>query len=131
MLERSEKVSILITAIYQAVENKAVKKGGRKIMRIIDITKLENSQLAADVISTGELTFVMFDFKHLAELTVKLEDLKSASGIYLLIGETELYIGQADDLTKRLSQHQKDATKSWVNRVIMFTNKEKVIGKDM
>lgn len=100
-------------------------------MRIIDITKLENSQISADIIMTGEIKFIMFDFQHLNELMNKLEDLKTASGIYVLIGEKELYVGQADVFMRRLTHHQKDVAKGWINRVIMFTNKEQTIGKDM
>jgi len=98
-------------------------------MRIIDITKSETSNSSMDVITTGELIFLMFDLADLKDLT--LTEKQSSSGIYLLIGEREIYVGQADDVGKRLSQHENDIDKDWITRVIFFTNKDGIVGKDM
>jgi len=98
-------------------------------MRIIDITKSEKSNSSMDVITTGEVIFLMLDMADLKDLI--LTEKQNASGIYLLIGEQEIYIGQADDISKRLDQHAKDIAKDWVTRIIFFTNKDGVVGKDM
>jgi len=98
-------------------------------MRIIDITKSENSKSSIDIITTGEIAFIMFDITDLKDL--ELTGKQNASGVYLLIGEKELYVGQADDIDKRLTQHTRDNEKQWITRVIFVTNKDGVVGKDM
>jgi len=102
---------------------------GKCGMRIIDITRSEKSNSSMDVIITGEIAFLMFNLIDLKDLS--LTEKKNASGIYLLIGEREIYIGQADDIGKRLNQHEQDVTKNWITRIIFFTNKDGVVGKDM
>jgi excinuclease UvrABC nuclease subunit len=98
-------------------------------MRVIDITKHEINRSSMDIITTGEITFLMFNRTDLKYLD--LTSYTNISGIYLLIGERQIYIGQADNIRTRLNQHDKSTDKDWVTRIIFFTSKEGVVGKDM
>lgn len=100
-------------------------------MRVIDITKTASSNSTFDLIITRDINFLMFDFSDLSLFKKEIPELYQASGIYLLLGDNDLYIGQSQHLGRRLSQHQHNENKNWITRAIMFTNKEYLIGKDM
>ncbi|MDR1412360.1 MAG: GIY-YIG nuclease family protein [Actinomycetes bacterium] len=45
-------------------------------------------------------------------------------GIYVLLSEREVYIGQASDLKKRISQHYGAGGKDWWTRAVLLTTKD-------
>lgn len=48
-------------------------------------------------------------------------------GVYLLVSEDKVYIGQTNDLLRRISEH--DKTKDWWNRVVLFTTKDNSLNR--
>ena len=48
-------------------------------------------------------------------------------GVYLLVSESKVYIGQANDLLRRISEH--DKTKNWWEKVVLFTTKDNSLNR--
>lgn len=48
-------------------------------------------------------------------------------GVYLLVSETQVYIGQANDLLRRIIEHDKN--KAWWDRVILLTTKDNSLNR--
>lgn len=67
--------------------------------------------------------------KHI-ELIQDINSLAKSTGLYLLLGknleldETYLYIGEADDVARRIKQHAADKTKDWFEDFIVFVSKD-------
>jgi len=62
-----------------------------------------------------------------------LRDRISKVGVYFLIGQInenfKVYVGEAEDLFKRLKEHDKDEKKNWFSDVIVFTSERNFLNK--
>jgi hypothetical protein len=45
-------------------------------------------------------------------------------GVYILLSEAQVYIGQASDLRRRINQHNGDKGKDWWTRAVLLTTKD-------
>lgn len=77
---------------------------------------------------------LMFARPDLAEVKVRPE--LSATGIYVLFGETEnggfskrIYVGEGDEVLKRLVSHQRKNSKDFWTSTIVFTSKDSNLNK--
>ncbi|MFA7446201.1 MAG: GIY-YIG nuclease family protein [Flavobacteriaceae bacterium] len=48
-------------------------------------------------------------------------------GVYLLVSEDKVYIGQANDLLRRIGEH--DKSKDWWEKVVLFTTKDNSLNR--
>ena len=72
--------------------------------------------------------------KHI-DIIQEIQEISRFTGIYFLLGkdletnENYLYIGEADDVAKRIKQHSKNKNKNWFEDFIIFTSKDNSLTK--
>lgn len=97
-----------------------------KTLKIYVMGETPNSLRTVEIVNWTGMAF-LGERQHLS--AAKEREELAEPGIYLLLSEsseaglTEIYIGETDDFTKRISDHSQ--SKDWWDRFIVFVNKDK------
>jgi len=95
-------------------------------MKVIDITESSTIKSSVEIIKKSDIQVAMLNVVDLERL--KETDLCDKNAIYLFLNESEMYIGQTDNIYTRLKNHTR---LSRFNRVIWFTSRDGVVEKGM
>ncbi|MCL1989665.1 MAG: hypothetical protein FWG67_02125 [Defluviitaleaceae bacterium] len=95
-------------------------------MKVIDITESSSIKSNIEIIKKSDIQVAMLDVNDLDQF--KETDLCNKNAIYLLLNESEIYIGQTDRIYERLKNHSRLSS---FNRVTLFTSRDGVIEKGM